>query len=217
MKVGDTFPSWAAFEAKLNEYINLTYQPFFVHTSGKTIESVNKRSLHLPPLKSELKYFSVTILCSHSGTYITQAKEVSFIYKLCTQFNYYIFQRLKTHTKKIDCNAYIKVATIRATQMLIISDLNELHSHETTKEDFLYYHENRALRKSDPQLKSQVKDLILAQANPRSILSIITERTGSIEDIKAISNFKRNLKLKGKTFLEISYFIILKLAIFIYL
>jgi hypothetical protein len=87
---------------------------------------------------------------------------VSFIYKFCIQFNYNIFQRFKTHTKKIDCDAYIKIATIRATQMLIISDLNELHNHETTREDFLYYHENRALRKSDPQLKSEIKDLILA-------------------------------------------------------
>lgn len=198
MKVGVTFPSWAAFEAKLDEYRNSTFQPFFVHTSGKTIESVNHRSPNLPPLKIELKYFSVTILCSHSGTYISKAKEVSFIYKFCIQFNYNIFQRFKTHTKKIDSDAYIKIATIRATQMLIISDLNELHNHETTREDFLYYHENRALRKSDPQLKSEIKDLILAQAKPRSILSIITERTGSIDDIKAINNFKRNLKLKGQ-------------------
>jgi len=42
--------------------------------------------------------------------------------------------------------------------------------------------------------------MIKSKANPRLILKFLTEKTGMVEDIRAIHNFKMSLKLKGMTF-----------------
>jgi hypothetical protein len=54
------------------------------------------------------------------------------------------------------------------------------------------------MKRADEATKTQVEEMIKAKANPRLILNFLTEKTESLEDVKAIHNFKRNLKLRGE-------------------
>ncbi len=51
---------------------------------------------------------------------------------------------------------------------------------------------------ADPQTKAEITEMIKSKANIRLVLNYLTERIESLENIKAIQNLKRNLKLKGK-------------------
>lgn len=98
---------------------------------------------------------------------------------------------------KTDCSAHIKVTAIRGIQKLVIKEINTDHNHVISKEVFENYTQNRALRKADEQTIHVPKNLIDAKANPRLMLKFVQEKTECVEDIKAIYNFKINLRLQG--------------------
>ncbi len=100
-------------------------------------------------------------------------------------------------TKKMGCKAHIKLSVIRKAQLLVISEMEEKHNHDCTEKDFAHYNQNRAMIKAESEIKSQVEEMIKAKANTRLILNFLTEKTERLEDVRAIHNFKRNLKLKG--------------------
>jgi hypothetical protein len=105
---------------------------------------------------------------------------------------------MKTQTSKSGCSALIKMIVIRSTQLLMIADLKTEHNHPLSKEDYAHYIPNRAMSIADPQTKAEITEMIKSKANIRLVLNYLTEKTGSLENIKAIQNLKRNLKLKGK-------------------
>jgi hypothetical protein len=80
----------------------------------------------------------------------------------------------------------------------MIADLKTEHNYPLSKEGYAHYIPNRAMSIADPQTKAEITEMIKSKANIRLVLNYLTEKTGSLENIKAIQNLKRNLKLKGK-------------------
>ncbi len=113
-------------------------------------------------------------------------------------------QRTKTQTFKSGCEAHIKLKAVRKAQKLLIVEMNENHNHTVTKEDFVHYLPNRAMSIADLETKSQIEEMIKAKANARLIMNFLCEKTQCIEDVRAIHNFKRNIRLKG-IFNELNY------------
>jgi hypothetical protein len=101
-------------------------------------------------------------------------------------------------TKKMGCKSHIKLSVIRNAQLLVINEMEAKHNHVVSKVEFAHYIQNRAMKRADEATKTQVEEMIKAKANPRLILNFLTEKTESLEDVKAIHNFKRNLKLRGE-------------------
>jgi hypothetical protein len=77
LSVGDKFETWGEFEEKLKKWRDSLFQPMFIHRSSRLIEYYNKNHPNCEPLSEKFKYFSVDILCIHSGTRESNAKKVN--------------------------------------------------------------------------------------------------------------------------------------------
>jgi hypothetical protein len=97
---------------------------------------------------------------------------------------------------KKGCEAKVKIKVDRDIESLVVCHMNLSHNHEISDDDFAYYHQNRALRRADENLKQQVLNMIETEANPRLILNFLEQKTGRIESYDAIKNLKQKFKLK---------------------
>jgi len=129
-------------------------------------------------------------------------KKTSVILFLIESFKKYsiLFKRLKQSTSKMNCPAFIKINAIRATQKLMVLEINDEHNHDITENDYRFYNKNRAIRHADSSTKNQLEDMIKSKANTRLVLKFLTEKTGRVEDLKAIHNYRMSLKLRGRNF-----------------
>jgi hypothetical protein len=100
----------------------------------------------------------------------------------------------------MNCPAHIRISAIRLTQKLVITEFNDQHNHEISRNDYIYYNKNRAVNKADTETKNELEDMIKSKANPRLVLKFLTEKTGRVENLRAINNFKISLKLRGNYF-----------------
>jgi hypothetical protein len=97
---------------------------------------------------------------------------------------------------KKGCGAKVKIKVDRDIESLVVCHMNLSHNHEISDDDFAYYHQNRALRRADENLKQQVLNMIETEANSRLILNFLEQKTGRIESYDAIKNLKQKFKLK---------------------
>ncbi|XP_043271633.1 uncharacterized protein [Venturia canescens] len=165
--VGKKFNSFEDLEQSIEQY-QKEINTFFYVRDSITIPQARKKRIKRC-INEKLKYYFIKYCCIHGGkNFVSQATGV---------------RSSSTFQKK--CTSYIRVGLSACGNNLIVTAMNNVHTHKCSKELFVHLPRARSLSKEE---RKQVAKLLDVDANKKKVSELIQVQTGKKVLLKDLHN-----------------------------